>query len=130
MTDADRALIEGRLIQMGDDWGVAYKSGDLSALNRIFADDFIYTADDGTLYGKEAFIALAEQNPIEYDSVSFIEEREVRWYGSTAVVTGASGNYWTDENGVVQRVAGRFTNVFVERDGRWQVVVGHSSPTQ
>ena len=129
MTDADRAMIEERLIQMGDDWSGAYESGDLSALDRIFADDFIYTVNDGTLYEKEAFIALDEQDPIDYDSTR-IEEREIRWYGSTAVVTGVGVSYWTDENGAVQRDAGRFTNVFVEREGRWQVVVGHSSATQ
>ena len=127
MTDADRATIEDQLIQMGNDWSRAYESSDLSALDRIFADDFIYSVNDGTLYGKEAFISLAEEDPIVYDSVR-IEDREIRWYGNTAVVTGVGANFWTDGDGAVQRDAGRFTNVFVERDGQWQVVVGHSSP--
>jgi len=126
--DADRASIRGQLYQMEHDWVEAYESGDLSALDRIFADDFIYTVNDGTLYGKAEFIALGEQNPIGYDSVR-VEGMETRWYGSTAVVTGSAVNYWT-ENGMVQRDAGQFTNVFVERNGRWQVVVGHSSAPQ
>ncbi len=126
MTDADRASIQEQLYQMEYDWVGAYESGDLSALDRIFADDFIYTVNDGTLYDKTDFIALAEQDPIEYDSVT-IESMETRWYGSTAVVTGSGTNYWT-EDGVVSSDPGVFTNVFVERDGRWQVVVGHSSP--
>ena len=128
MTDADRASIRDQLYQMEYDWVGAYESGDPSALDRIFADDFIYTVNDGTLYEKSEFIALGEQNPIEYDSVR-IESMETRWYGSTAVVTGIGVNYWTEDR-VVQRDAGQFTNVFVERDGRWQVVVGHSSPAQ
>lgn len=129
MTDADRAFIEEQLFQMEYDWVGAYESSDLSALDRIFAEDFIYTVNDGTLYGKEAFIALGEEDPIVYDSVR-IEAMETRWYASTAVVTGIGVSYWTDEDGEIQRDAGQFTNVFVERDGRWQVVVGHSSPTQ
>ncbi len=127
MTDADRASIQEQLYQMEYDWVGAYESGDLSALDRIFADDFIYTVDDGTLYDKTDFIALAEQDPIEYDSVT-IESMETRWYGSTAVVTGSGTNYWTEDGVVVSGDPGVFTNVFVERDGRWQVVVGHSSP--
>ena len=126
MTDADRASIQEQLYQMEYDWVGAYESGDLSAFDRIFADDFIYTVNDGTLYDKAGFIALGEQDPIDYDSVR-IETMETRWYGSTAVVTGSGPSYWT-ENGVVQSDNGQFTNVFVERNGRWQVVVGHSSP--
>jgi ketosteroid isomerase-like protein len=129
MTDADRAMIEEQLIQMEHDWTGAYESGDLSALHRIFAEDFIYTVNDGTLYDKAGFISLAEENPIDPDSVR-VEDYEIRWYGSTPVVTGVGATYWTDEEGVVQRDAGQFTNVFVERDGQWQVVVGHSSPAQ
>ena len=126
MTDADRASIQDQLYQMEYDWVGANESGDVGALDRIFADDFIYTVNDGTVYEKSEFIALGGQNPIQYDSVR-IESMETRWYGSTAVVTGIGVDYWT-EDGVVQRDAGQFTNVFVELNGRWQVVVGHSSP--
>jgi ketosteroid isomerase-like protein len=129
MTDPDRAAMEGQLIQIEHDWTGAYESGDLSALHRIFAEDFIYTVNDGTLYDKAGFIALAEEYPIDADSVR-VEDYEIRWYGSTPVVTGVGVTFWTDEDGVIQRDASRFTNVFVERDGQWQVVVGHSSPTQ
>ena len=126
MTDADRASIQQQLFQMGNDWSEAYETGDLSAFDRIFADDFIYTVTDGTLYEKAAFISFAEQDPIDYDSVR-VGDKGLRWYGTTAVVTGLVVSYWT-EDGAVQSGARQFTNVFVERAGRWQVVVGHSSP--
>ena len=126
MTEAERASIEERLYEMEHDWVNAYETGDLSALHRIFADDFIYTVNDGTLYDKAGFIALAEQDPIDYDSIT-IDSMATRWYANTAVVTGRGTDYWT-EDGVTRTSAGVFTNVFVERDGLWQVVVGHSSP--
>jgi len=128
MTDAERTSIQEQLFQMEYDWVEAYETGELSALSRVFADDFIYTTNDGTLYEKAAFISLAEQNPIDYDSVR-IEHMQMRWYGTTPVITGLAVSYWT-ENGAIQRGAGQFTNVFVERGGRWQVVVGHSSSVQ
>lgn len=125
MTDADRTSIQQQLFQMEDEWGKAHESGDLGAFDLIFADDFIYTVNDGTLHEKAAFISLAEQDPIDYDSVR-VEDKTLRWYGTTAVVTGRAVSYWT-QDGAVHRAAGQFTNVFVERAGRWQVVVGHSS---
>ena len=82
MTDADRTMIEDQLTQMGHDWSGAYDSGDFSALHRIFAEDFIYTVNDGTLYDKAGFIALAEEYEIDAGSVR-IEDMEIRWYGST-----------------------------------------------
>ncbi len=125
LTDAERAAIEDQLRQMEYDWVGAYESGDFAALDRIFAEDFIYTIPDGTVHDKTSFIALAEQDPIDYDSVR-IESLELRWYGSTPVITGIASSFWTVD-GAVQQDRGQFTNVFVERDGRWQVVVGHSS---
>ena len=125
MTDADRASIQDQLLQMEYDWVAANESGDVSTFDRIFADDFIYTLPDGTLHGKAEFIALGDQDPIDYDSIR-VESMETRWYGTTAVITGAGFDYWTEE-GMARTAAFQFTNVFVERDGRWQVVVGHSS---
>jgi hypothetical protein len=129
MTDADRAAMEERLYQMEYDWVAANESGDVSVLDRLFAEDFIYTIDDGTLYLKEAFIALAAGDAGSVDSIR-IEAMETRWYANTAVVTGVGVDYWTDEDEMDQRAAFQFTNVFVERDGNWQVVVGHSSSKQ
>ena len=129
MTDADRAAIEEQLYQMESDWVAANESGDVSVLDRLFAEDFIYTIDDGTLYLKEAFISLAGEDAGSVDSIR-IEAMETRWYASTAVVTGVGVDYWTDEDGTDQRASFQFTNVFVVRDGNWQVVVGHSSSKQ
>ena len=129
MTDADRATIEEQLYEMEYEWVGANQSGDGSVLDRLFAEDFIYTIDDGTLYLKDAFIELAERDAGSVDSIR-IQDMETRWYAGTAVVTGVGVDYWTDESGTDQRAAFQFTNVFVERDGNWQVVVGHSSSKQ
>jgi ketosteroid isomerase-like protein len=126
ITDGDRGVIAEQLFQMEHDWVNANETGEVSALHRIFADDFIYTVDDGTLYEKAAFIELAERDPIDYDSVR-LGTMDIRWYGTTAVITGQGTSYWVDADGP-QASTGQFTNVFVERDGEWKVVVGHSSP--
>jgi ketosteroid isomerase-like protein len=125
MTDAERAAIEADLVQMEYDWIAANESGDLTAFDRLFAEDFIYTTDDGVLHDRASFIALGEQDPVEYDSIR-IEDMEVHWYGNTPVITGIGVNYST-QNGMTIRDAGRFTNLFDEQQGQWLVVVGHSA---
>jgi hypothetical protein len=49
-----------------------------------------------------------------------------RVYGKTAVVTGlVTSTYKNADHQIVVR--SRFTDVFVKRNGRWQLVAGHSS---
>ena len=128
MTAEERTAAEEVLYQMEYDWIGAFESGDMSALDDLFSADFIYTLSDGSVLDKASFIALNENDPIDYDSVR-IENMETRWYGDTPVVIGLGVNYWT-EDGAVVRDAGQFTNVFEHRDGRWWVIVGHSSTVQ
>jgi ketosteroid isomerase-like protein len=54
---------------------------------------------------------------------------DVSAYGDTAIVTGVE-NLKGVAGGVPGEMALRFTNVFVRRDGRWQLVLHHSTPTQ
>ncbi len=49
LTDAERNQVEQDLLQMENDWVAAYQTGDFTAFDRIFADDFIYTVNDGKL---------------------------------------------------------------------------------
>lgn len=128
MNATERAAAEEVLYEMEYEWVAAFESGDLSALQNLFADDFIYTLPDGTVQDKPSFIALNEADPIDYDSVR-IENMETRWYGNTPVVIGLGINFWT-EDGAVAQDAAQFTNVFEHRDGRWWVIVGHASTIQ
>ncbi len=128
MTDADRSAFEAELIQMGYVWQEAYASFDFSSLDQILAEDLIYTGRDGSMYGKEDFLTFLQT---EHKPDSLRDEGgETRWYGSTAVVTGVVAAYVTYEGGVVQRYSSSFTHVLVERDGRWQIIVGHSSDAE
>jgi ketosteroid isomerase-like protein len=55
-----------------------------------------------------------------------VDDLSVRVYGDTAVVTGRSvfnGSYQGKSASVTQR----FTDVFIKRDGRWQVVASQAT---
>jgi ketosteroid isomerase-like protein len=53
-------------------------------------------------------------------------EMKVSTYGNTAIVTGIE-NLGGTLNGIYGEMSLRFMNVFVHRDGRWQLVAHQST---
>lgn len=122
----ERAVQE--LMQLERDIGKANVERDYAFFDRVEAEEFIFTDSGGGLTTKKEDLAglKAAPNPdnklLSYD----VDEMKVMLYGKTAVVTGrvttkgtSKGNSWTSQS--------RFTDVFVWRDNRWQIVAGHSS---
>jgi hypothetical protein len=107
----------------------AYSSKDLKDFDRIVADDFLITAGNGkflTKAQKRASVAADYTEPSTVASPDFIfkiEERSVnvRVFGKTAVSNGyIIENYMYKGSKINNRVY--FTNTYLKRDGRWQVV--------
>lgn len=66
-------------------------------------------------------IADVKSSKITLDSLELSDLR-VRIEGNTAVVTGVNSSKGRDEKGLPFDRRSRFTDVFVKRDGRWQVL--------
>lgn len=107
-------------------WAAAWQKPDVEALKRILADDFTLTSSRsaGELMDKAAYIDAAV-NRVKGSGYSF-DRIKVRLYGDTAVV-----NAWFRQQATYdgQDWSGDFllTDVWVKRDGRWQVVSRHAS---
>ena len=130
LTDQERQVIEEMLFQYENDWMEVNLSKDRAALDRILADDLVYTLDTGEVVGKEGIIDLFLNNPVTYTAVD-LPDLEAHWYADNVVlIVGGDTTTGTDAEGNSVATAGRFTNVFVERDGEWQCVVGHYTYTQ
>lgn len=98
----------------------AMVNGDLAALERILADDLQYTHSNGVFDSKTSFLGTLKSGELQYQGVT-PEDLRARVYGSTAVVTGASlMNVRVRGQQASFRV--RFTDVYVKRDDRWQMV--------
>jgi hypothetical protein len=116
------------LTQLERDIGTANVKRDAAFFERVEADEFIFTDANGgmTLKKEDVDSVKAPANP-DSKLVSYeVDDVKVSLYGKTAVVTGHvaqkgiyKGQEWTGQS--------RFTDVFVWRDGRWQIVAGHSS---
>jgi ketosteroid isomerase-like protein len=80
---------------------------------------------NGTIVEREVDIARFAAGELKVDSIKD-EDLKVSLYGDVAVATGREkmrGSY----QGQVAEMTIRFTNVFVRRDGRWQLVTHHST---
>lgn len=116
------------LIQIERDIGKANIDRDYDYFERIEAEEFIFTGEDGSVTTKKEDLAgLKEPANPDYTLEAYaVNEAKVTLYGKTAVVTGRVTTKAKYKGAVVAKQT-RFTDVFVWRDGRWQIVAGHSS---
>ena len=105
-------------------WMEAFKNRDGAALDRILANDFIFTDDEGRVHDKTEYIKAATEL-IKVESYT-VDDLATRAVGATGVVTGK----WTGKVTIGGRDASgefRFTDTFVKRLGRWQVLASQDT---
>jgi hypothetical protein len=122
-----QSKIEAELMQIERDIGAANIKRDKVFFQRIEADEFIFTDSGGGVTNKAEDVAGLDEPVGETKLVSYVaDEMKVYVYGKTAVVTGrVTTTSRRKDSDFVGR--SRFTDVFVKRGGRWQLVAGHSS---
>jgi hypothetical protein len=118
------ASVKGTLIAIEHRIGEANLNCDYRYFAQVEADEFIFTGNDGSVTSKAQ--DLAGEASCKKSSSSYeLDETKVWVNRMTAVVTGRVTIRAAMSLSAVSR--SRFTDVFVFRDGRWQLVAGHSS---
>jgi uncharacterized protein (TIGR02246 family) len=120
------AGVEQALIKIENDSLAALLKKDAEAFGKFFADDAVVTGPDGTVQTKAQLIADVKSGDLALES-SEMSDMKVHVLGDAAVVTYASndkGKFKTYD------ISGRYrwTDVFVRRDGTWQLVAGQGTP--
>ena len=100
-------------------------SADAAALDRLYAEDFIGIGPSGAVRTKAQVIADFTSGSLRFQSIT-TDDVQWRVYGNTAVETGRSTMIGQDRGKAVPR-DNRFTRVWVQRQGRWQLVANHYS---
>ena len=113
------------LIQLEHDWDAAFHRHDAAFIDKVLAEEFIVTYDNGVRADRTVELELAKSLNENIES-SMLDEFIVKEFGNTAVVWFTL-HLVGPING--QRVQNdyRFTDVFVLRDGRWQCVSSQST---
>jgi ketosteroid isomerase-like protein len=99
----------------------ALTSADLNTLEHLLARDFLLVdAMSGSEVAKSDFMDVLRTGMLKFQIIEAREQR-VRLYETTAVVTGRTqmnGQF----NGEPFTLNSRYTHVYVEHHGRWQLV--------
>jgi len=118
--------LEFKILRLESQWNTAYKRSNVSAMNSLLADDFIITEEDGSTFSKSGYIAHNGNSSVHVE-ISDMSDLKVRIHGNTAVVTGTYHEKGT-EKGKAYEYYDRFTDVWMNSKGAWQVIVSHYSP--
>jgi ketosteroid isomerase-like protein len=113
------------LLYLERDWNAAEMKRDAAWFERTLTDD--YTGVDGSTgkaTTKAEDIAGIKTNTVDSANLSGLG---VRMQGDVAVVTGLTHNKGKNDKGVAFDRKIRFTDVWVKRDGKWQVLSSHGS---
>lgn len=100
-------------------WFDAMIGKDSDALNRILAKSYVATSSDGSTLNKADSIAKIESGDLKITSIT-TDETTVNVVGSSAIVSGKT--IWNGQG------EARYTAVWTNLAGRWQIVSWQSTP--
>jgi ketosteroid isomerase-like protein len=116
------------LIELEHNWDAAFHRHDAAFIDRVLADEFIVTYDNGVRADRTIELELAKTANENIES-STMDEFIVKEFGNNAVVWFTLHLVGPVKGQRVQNDY-RFTDVFILRDGRWQCVSSQSTKIQ
>jgi ketosteroid isomerase-like protein len=122
-----RNTAEQEVRRLEDEWLASYLTGDRAAFDRIVADDFTGTDESAKVRSKAQERELLQPTAGPAGVTLTNEDVRVRTYGEMAVVTGRIVSKTRTGGNTSINFQSRFTDTFLRRQGRWQVVARHYS---
>jgi hypothetical protein len=103
----------------------ALTQGEMAKLEQLLSDDLTYTHSSGRVDSKKDFLDALKTGSVKYESMTHSNVK-VALYGNTAVMRGESDlKLLSGGRPVAFRI--RFLNVYVKKDGRWQMTAWQST---
>lgn len=106
-------------------WLDAYEKRDVASMTAIVADDFTITFPDG---GMQTKVQVVESLKSAGGAAMKFKTESVqsRAYGDIVILIGVVISEWT-QDGKAMSDRSRYTDTYVKRNGKWQVVASHLS---
>lgn len=119
---------EDEVMKLEHDWAQDTMKNGAAAVDMYEADDILSTDPGGRVTDKTQDKKDLNSGDLKFQAID-ISDLKVRVYGSTAVATGTSTVKGTFKG---QDIGGayRYTDVWVKRDGKWQVVASQATKIQ
>ena len=118
--------VKAQLLHIEQEVVHANETCDRAVFERVEAEEFIFTGSAGKVTNKQEDLdSLKECRPS--DLKASFEDPIVQLHGDVAILNAQLTQHPTNKEGQAVTRRFRFTDVFVWRDHRWQMIVGHSS---
>ena len=118
--------IKKEVLKFEDERNAAILKHDTATLDRMYADEITWTMSNGDLLNKSQVLANIGSGNQLLSSISH-HDRTLHVYGDTVVLTASSSSQ-ERYRGKEITVPRRFTNVYVKRNGQWQLIVHTVTP--
>ena len=115
-----RSEAESKLLAMENAWNAAQRDHDVKAMESLVAETFINTEWDGTVENRAQFLQSIKDPTFKFISLNN-DNVSVFMYGTTGIVAGAY-HVKATKAGKPYESHGRFTDTWVQVNGRWQCV--------
>lgn len=124
-TPADKQ-VEQELLKITRDMIDTSLRGDKSAFERYTADAYIETGVNGAVETRAKILENFLTPPASMNPTMELKDVQVHVYGDTAVMSSLS-IYRAEAQGQKINYSFRTTDVWLRRDGRWQLIASHYS---
>jgi ketosteroid isomerase-like protein len=118
---------DAEIVALESDLRAAQLAADVNALDRLIADELLFTGPDGSVGTKEHDLAAHRSGVVRFRAHE-PEELRIRRVGTDVAVTALRARLAVEVGGELTRGTYRYTRVWA-RDGagEWRVVGGHVS---
>ena len=114
-----------RVIALDAQRMTAMSQGDVGTLNALIADELVYTHSSARLDTKNSLIENMQSGKTVYTAV-VPSDVQAQDYGDTVVLTG-NARISVNSGGNSMNFGVRFTDIWVNKGGNWQMVVWQST---
>jgi len=117
--------VEAKILQLENRRIQAMVKADTEELNQVLADDLTYTHSSGQVDSKSQLVESLKSGARKYQAIE-PEDVKVRVYRDAAIVTGRA-RLKTVSKGQESNFQVRFTDIYANKGGRWQMVAWQST---
>jgi ketosteroid isomerase-like protein len=110
------------LVNLEDDWARALVRRDTAVFQRLLAPGFVYSENDQIMSRADVLDGIVSGPDTVTAAAN--EDMRIHRFGTTALVTGWLVVRGRGTHGAFERRY-RFTDTWVKRNGRWQIVGAH-----
>jgi len=115
-----------RVLALEKSWNMAYKAGDVKALDTILDNSLVLVEDDGSMKTKSEFLASIKGAAVNQEQVA-PESLTVRVFGNTAIAIGVIAVKSIHEGKTVVHRE-RFIDTWINKNGSWICIATDATP--